>query len=210
MNIKVLTAVFGLFLTTLAIKGNAQTAYTEGYASYNTTVHGQPATVKSYFTPDSTAVVITFGPGTVKMLANAKHDYFALLLDIPVASIKKAGIATPSEIEDGMASMPSFTFTPTAETKQISGFNCKKVVAKDTKTSKTYDVWITNDISVPQTAIPLYYTAIGGFPVQYTSFQQGQEVNITVLSVTGGKAPAGTFGISSDFDKVSMDELGGH
>ncbi len=45
------------------------------------------------------------------------------------------------------------------------------------------------------------------FPVQYTAFQQGQSTEITVSSVTDTKAPAGTFGIAPDFDKISKDDL---
>jgi len=207
MNIKVLAAALGLVLTAGTIKANAQKAYTHGYFSFDTELRGNPATVNNYFTPDSAASVITFGAGNVKVLTTAKHDYLAIVLDIPVAGIKKAGVATPAEIEQFASSIPTFTYTPSTETKTISGFNCKKIVAKDTKTGKTYDVWVTNDVTVPSTAIPFYYTSIGGFPVQYTAFQQGQEVSITVKSITEGKAPTGTFAIASDIEKVSMDDL---
>jgi hypothetical protein len=207
MNIKLLSAALGLALTVGAINANAQKTYTQGYYSFDTQMRGNPAQVNTYFTPDSAAGIITFGAGNVKILSTAKHDYLAIVLDIPIAGIKKAGIATPADIEQFTAALPSFTYTPSTETKTISGFNCKKVVAKDSKSGKSYDVWVTNDISVPSTAIPIYYAAIGGFPVQYTAFQQGQEMSITIKSVTEGKAPAGTFSISKDFDKVSMDDL---
>ncbi|HAL80898.1 MAG TPA: hypothetical protein DCO83_00620 [Mucilaginibacter sp.] len=163
--------------------------------------------LKNTFTTDSTATVITFGPGTVKILNTAKHDYVAVVLDIPVAQLKKAGIATPAELEEGMAALPTFTYTPSAETKVISGFNCTKVVAKDNKSGKTYDIWITKDITVPATALPFYYAAIGGFPVQFTSFQQGQEISITITSISNDKAPAGTFAISKDFERGTLADL---
>jgi hypothetical protein len=207
MNFKLLNVALGIVLTATTISASAQKAYTSGLVSYSTEVRGQPADVKEYFTPDSTASVITVGPANVKILMTAKHDYLAVVLDVPVASLKKAGIATPSELEEGMAALPTFTYTPSAETKQISGFSCKKVVAKDSKSGKTYDVWITNDITVPPTAFPFYYGSIGGFPVQFTAFQQGQETSITITSVSGDKAPAGTFVIPKDFEKGTMADL---
>lgn len=211
MNIKLLTATLGIALTSLTITAHAQKTINEGVASYSTEVQGQPADVKLYFKSDSTAVVITFGAGTAKVLLTPKHDYMAVVLDIPVAGLKKAGIATPAELEEGTAAYPTFTYTPTTETKQISGFNCKKVVAKDSKSGKSYDVWVTNDVVVPPTAFPFYYGSIGGFPVQFTSFQpaQGslQEASITIKSITDGKAPAGTYAIASDFEKVGMSDL---
>ncbi|MGZ3872228.1 MAG: hypothetical protein ACXVJD_04890 [Mucilaginibacter sp.] len=207
MNIKFFNVALGITLTATALSASAQKNYTQGVVSFSTEMRGQPADVKEYFTPDSTAALITMGPANVKILSNAKRDFFAVVLDVPVASIKKAGIATPAEIEEAMSQLPSFTFSPTTETKQISGFNCKKVVAKEVKSGKTYDVWITNDFTVPETALPVYYNKIGGFPVQYTAFQQGQETSITIKSISDQKAPAGTFGIASDFTKGSLADL---
>jgi len=207
MKIKILSAVAGIALSATMMSASAQKAYTSGMYSYSTQMQGQQADVKTYFTADSSAALITVGPANVKVLMNAKHDYLAVVLDIPVANMKKAGIATASELEEGMAALPTFTFTPTTETKTISGFNCKKVVAKDAKSGKTYDVWITNDITVPKTALPYYYSEIGGFPVQYTAFQQGQQTDITISSISDAKAPAGTFSIPKDFEKGTMADL---
>ena len=207
MNIKLLSAVLGIALTTGVIQAQAQKTINVGYATFSTQVQGQPADVTEYFKADSAAQVISFGAGTAKVLTTAKHDYVAVILDIPVAGLKKAGIATPAEIEDMAAAVPSFTFTPATDTKIISGFNCKRVVAKDSKSGKTYDIWITNDIVVPPTAIPFYYAQIGGMPIQFTAFQQGQETSITIKTITAGPAPAGTYAIASDFEKVGMSDL---
>ncbi|MDB4920416.1 hypothetical protein [Mucilaginibacter sp.] len=207
MNIKLFNVALGMALTATTLSASAQKNYTQGVVSFTTEMRGQPAEVKEYFTADSTAALITMGPANVKILSNAKHDFFAVVLDVPVASIKKAGIATPAEVEEAMSQLPNFTFTPGTETKQISGFNCKKVVAKDAKSGKTYDIWITNDFTVPETALPVYYAKIGGFPVQYTAFQQGQETSITITSIADTIAPAGTFSIGKDYIKGSMADL---
>jgi hypothetical protein len=207
MNIKPFNVALGIVLSATTFSASAQKTYTSGVISYSTEMRGQPADVKEYFTADSSASIITLGAATVKILMNAKHDYLAVVLDVPVASIKKAGIATPAELEEGAAAYPSFTYAPTTETKQISGFNCKKVVATDSKSKKTYDVWITNDFTVPPTAIPFYYNAIGGFPVQYTAFQQGQEASITISGIADTPAPAGTFGISKDYERGTLADL---
>jgi hypothetical protein len=207
MKINILSAALSIALSATVISANAQKTYTEGTVTYKTNMHGQDVEVKEYFRPDSNAITYTVGPATIKILSDANQKSFAILLDVPQASIKKAAIMTPDEIEKAKNGLPSFTYAQGSETKQISGFNCKKVVATDTRDKKTYDVWITNDITVPFTAIPSYYKEIGGFPVQYTIFQQGQSSDVKVSSVTEQKAPAGTFGIASDFDKITMDDL---
>jgi len=207
MNIKFFNVALGIALAATTMSASAQKTYTTGAYTYSTEVMGQQADVKEYFSPDSSAAVITSGPATIKVLMNAKHDYLAVLVDVPVANMKKAGIATPAELEEGMAQLPSFTFTPTTETKTISGFNCTKVTAKDSKSGKSYDVWVTKDIVVPSTAIPFYYSGAGGFPVQFTAFQQGQETSITIATITDEKAPAGTYGIAKDFEKGTLADL---
>ena len=207
MKIKLLGAAFGVALSAISLSASAQKNYTEGVVTYKTSMRGQDVEIKEYFRADSTAATFSAGPATIKLLSDANHKSFAVLVDVPVASIKKAAIYTPDEVEQAMNGLPTFTFAPGTETKTISGFNCKKVVATDNKDKKTYDIWVTNDIAVPPTAIPVYYKAIGGFPVQYTAFQQGQSTEITVSSVTDQKAPAGTFGIPADFDKISKDDL---
>jgi hypothetical protein len=207
MNIKFFNVALGIALAATTMSASAQKTYTTGAFTYSTEVMGQQADVKEYFSPDSSAAVITSGPATIKVLMNAKHDYLAVTVDVPVANMKKAGIATPAELEEGMAQLPAFTFTPTTETKTISGFNCTKVTAKDSKSGKSYDVWVTKDIVVPATAIAPYYSGVGGFPVQYTAFQQGQEQSITIATVTDEKAPAGTYAISKDFEKGTLADL---
>jgi hypothetical protein len=207
MNMKLFSAVAAIALSATVLSASAQKSYTAGTITYKTSVRGQDVEVKEYFTPDSVSTSFTAGPATIKILTNAKHTSMAILVDVPVASIKKAAVMTPDEIDQAMSQMPTFTFTPGTETKQISGFNCKKVSAKDNKTGKSYDIWVTTDVTVPESAIPFYYKTIGGFPVEYTQFQQGQSTDVTVESVTDQKAPAGTFAIPSDFDKITMDDL---
>jgi hypothetical protein len=207
MKIQILSVALGIVLSATVMNASAQKVYTEGMVTISTGANGQTAEAKEYFTTDSVATVATMGPATLTFLGSANEKFFAVLVSVPVASMKKAGVATPDDIDQALSSYPTFTFAPTTETKVISGFNCKKIVATDNKDKKTYDVWVTNDISVPASAVPKYYSTIGGFPVQYTAFQQGRAAQATVISVTDQKAPKGTFSIPSDYDKITLEEL---
>ncbi|MCR8560603.1 DUF4412 domain-containing protein [Mucilaginibacter sp. BJC16-A38] len=206
MNIKFFNVALGIALTAATLSASAQKTYTQGVISLTTDMRGQPVEAKGYFTADSLALAFTQGPASIKILKNTKNTYVAILVDVPVASIKKAAIASPAEIEEMQSQDPKFTFAPTTETKQISGFNCKKVIATDAKGAK-FDVWITNDVTLPAGAIASYYANVGGTPIQYTSFSQGQSANVTVTGIAEGKAPANTFTITSDFEKITLDDL---
>ena len=138
MNIKFFNVALGLALTATAMSASAQKKYTEGTINLTTNMRGQEVNAKGYFRADSNAFAFTAGPATIKILTDASGKSMAILVDVPVASIKKAAIATPDEVDQAQADMPTFTFAPSTETKQISGFNCKKVVATDAKTKKTF------------------------------------------------------------------------
>lgn len=207
MNIKFFNVALGLALTATALTASAQKKITEGVIVLEMSIRGQPLPAQNFFRSDSSAYKLNFGPAAVKLLTDANGKSFANVVEVPAFGVKKAAIATPDEVDQMVAAFPVLEFAPTTETKQISGFNCKKVVAKDTKTGKTYDVWITNDIEVPFTGLGKYYAKIGGFPVQYTSFSAQGEAVVTVKSVTAEKVPAGTFGIPADFERISMDDL---
>ena len=207
MKIKLFIVALGIALTATTISANAQKAYTQGLITMSGDMMGQPTPMKLYFSPDSSALSFQAGPASIKILSNAAKTYFAVVVDVPVASMKKAAIANPDEVDQMKAALPKFTFAPTTETKQISGFNCKKVVATDAKDNKTYDVWVTNDVTLPASTMSDLYAAAGGVPIQYTSFNRGQASVITVTGITDEKAPAGTFGFSADYDKITMDDL---
>jgi hypothetical protein len=207
MNNKLFSVAMGIALTATAMSASAQKAYKEGVATLSMGVMGQTIEAKSYFNADSTAVAFSAGPANVKVLTDNKGTYMAYLVDVAVASMKKAAIATPAEVEEQYSKLPVYTFAPTTETKVINGFNCKKVVATDTKDNKKYDVWVTNDISLPVNAAAKVYAKAGGVPVQYTSIRDGQTSEVTLKSVTEQKLPKGTFGVPADYDKITMDEL---
>jgi len=207
MNTKLKIALSMAF-TAIAFSASAQKTYTQGLATYALKTGMGDAESKIYFTTDSSVMITQQGPALVKVLSNSKTTFVAILIDVPVASIKKAAILTPDEIEQGMAAAPKFTFTPSSETKVINGFNCTKVDVKDTKSGTNSVAWVTKDIVAP-TSTPLTrsFADAGGFPVQFTTVQQGQSVDVTLKSMTDQKAPAGSFGVPAGFDKISLDDL---
>jgi hypothetical protein len=212
MKIKFLSVALGIVLAATVLSAHAQKSYSEGLITLKTSAHGQDIELKQYFRSDSVATLFSAGPANIKLLADANYQFFAVVAEVSAFNVKKAAIYTPGEIDEALSVSPAFTFAPSAETKQISGFNCKKVVATDAKTQKTYDIWITNDLSLPPAVIEKCYATIGGVPIQYTTFQKGPDgalsiAEYTVMNVSDQKAPAGTFGIPPGFDKISKADL---
>jgi hypothetical protein len=207
MNIKLFTVALGIILTATAINASAQKTYTEGLLTYNVTTAAGKTDSKIFFRGDSSAQMIVAGPANIKLVTTTKHNYFAVLVDVPVASKKLAAVLTPDELDQAMEEVPKLAFTPGAETKQISGFNCKKVTATDPKSGATVELWVTTDITVPVNAVTSPFAGAGGFPVQFTTTQQGQTATFSLASITEQKVPAGTFSISKDYERITYDEM---
>lgn len=199
----------GVAFTSAVVAAKAQKTYKQGLMNYTITVNDQSVDAKGYFTPDSTAVSFAQGPAIIKTLSTNKNDYFAILVDVPVMGKKFAAVLTPGEIEEAGDSKPDYTFTPTTETKKIGDYNCKKYVAKDSKNLASGDVWMTNDIATTQTTITQSFATLPGVAVQFPVPAPGMKVVqiFTLKSISDEKAPAGTFGITPDFTRISYADL---
>ncbi len=200
-------AALALTLTAIGFTANAQKSFTEGVINYDVTTNGQPSEAKSFFRGDSSSYQSQMGPASINILSDVKTNFMAILVDVPVASIKKAAVLTPADIEQMKDQEPSFTFTPTSETQTIAGYNCKKVQAKDSKSGSNFDVWVTNDITVPVNNSTKYFANAGGYPIKFTMMQRGQTVQVTLKSIVQEKVKSGTFAIPKDFDKITLQEL---
>jgi len=201
----------GIALTATAISAKAQKVYTEGSLNYSINANGMDVAAKCYFKPDTSSIEFAQGPATIKMIGTAKNDYFAVLVSVPVASMKKAAIATPGEIEEAGDFEPSYAFTATTETKKIGDYNCIKYTAKDTKSGSSYDLWLTSDIKVPANSMTKAFATLPGTPVLFTYLRtmagKSYPQTVTLTSISDAKVPAGTFSIPADYDKISLTDL---
>lgn len=196
-----------LALTAIGFTANAQKNITEGVINYDVSANGQQGEAKNFFKGDSSSYQSQQGAASINILSNVKGNYMVILVDVPVASIKKAAVLTPADMEQMKDQEPNFTFTPTTETQTIAGYSCKKVQAKDSKSGSNFDIWITNDITVPTNNLTKYFGSLGGFPVKFTTLQRGQPVQVTLKSIVAEKVKPGTFTVPKDFDKITFQEL---
>jgi hypothetical protein len=88
MNCKNLSAALSITLSAFVISANAQKTFNEGTVTYTTNMRGQDVEVKEYFSPDSSAVTYTVGSATIRILSDTGRKSFAILIDVPQASIK--------------------------------------------------------------------------------------------------------------------------
>lgn len=207
MKFKILNAAVVMALSAIAFSASAQKKFNDGVAVYSVTTAAGSAESTINFSADSSIAASQNGAALIKIISTTKNDYLVILVDVPIAGMKKAAVASPSEIEGFGDMEPKLTFTPTTETMTIAGYNCKKVKVKETKSGKDYEAWITNDLVVPFNGLTKYFADCGGVPVQFVTFQQGQEIKVTLKSITEHKNPAGTFSIPAGFEKITLADL---
>jgi len=194
-------------LAAFSVNANAQKTYTEGLADYTMSIQAGAADTKVYFTTDSNMMITENAQYTLKMLADTKGSYMSILVEVPMISMKQAATLSPAEIATASKEMPKFTFSPTTETRQINGFNCKKVNAKDANSGSSSELWVTNDIKMPPNVLSAPFVNAGGVPIKFTTKQQGQMVNVELKSVSAQKVASGTFTVPSGHDKISFETL---
>jgi hypothetical protein len=207
MKIKQFILGIVLAFSCIAISASAQKTYTEGTATYALATPIGNVEAKIIFNADSNAFVTQQGPANIKAIENTKGTYAVVLVDVPVVSIKKAAVLTADEIKQAVTNAPKYTFTTTTETKQINGFNSKKVIAKDAKSGSTIEIWVTNDIKAPANNLTKIFEGAGGYPVQFKTTQSGQTFDATLKSIAQEKIPTGSFGIPAGFERISLNEL---
>jgi len=211
MNIMSIKKIaLGIALSATVFGAKAQKTYTEGTIDYTITIAGNSVDAKTYFRGDTSSLSFQRGPAQINMIGTSTGDYLAVLVTVPVASIKKVAVATPAEVEEAASMDPQYAFTKTDETKKIGDYTCKKYLSKDTKSGKVYDLWITNDISVPANTLTKLYTSLGGTPVMFTYLQHGSDKEaqvVTLKSISDAKVPANAFKVPADYDKISLTDL---
>ncbi|RZA03277.1 MAG: hypothetical protein EOP47_03505 [Sphingobacteriaceae bacterium] len=207
MKIKQFVLGAVLALSCMAISAKAQKTYTEGTVNYTIGSVIGPLDAKIIFNADSNAFITQQGPANIKAVENTKGDYVAVMVDVPIISMKKAAVLTADEIKQAEASEPKYTFTTTTEAKQINGFNSKKVIAKDAKGGPSIEIWVTNDIKAPANNLTKLFEGAGGYPVQFKTTQNGQNIDVTLKSIVQEKIPAGSFGIPAGYDRITLKEL---
>ena len=201
-------AALSLAFIAAGFAAQAQKSFTEGVANYTVNVSGQVQEAKVYFKGDSSSYQFQAGPADIKLISDDKAGFMVVLVDVPVASIKKAAVYTPADIEQMKDKEPSFTaITPTTETQTISGYQCTKYTAKDSKTGTTVDIWATTDITAPSNNLNKYFADVKGFPIKFSTLVRGQKADVLLKSIVAEKVKEGTFAIPKDFDRISVEEL---
>lgn len=120
--------------------------------------------------------------------------------------------STLDEYEERREEQPKFEVTFTDETKEISGYNCKKALMT-TEDGLESVFWYTEEIMASKKGQSYLSEEIPGFPMQFEINNQGMKMTMTVTSVEDKldkKKSSSLFDmtIPSGYKEMTMEELG--
>ncbi|HEY0054744.1 MAG TPA: hypothetical protein VGB63_05265 [Pedobacter sp.] len=211
----ILSAAFAL----LATWGFAQKKIKEGSITYQVKYELPPnmqqmkamfpEVIKVYFKGDSSSSQNKTGMATSTFIMNPKTEFQRLLLDVPMMGKKFSVRFTPDDIETIKEGFPAFTLTEGTESKTIASYTGKKYTVTDKKSGQTSDAVFTKEIDIPANSLSFLFDKKYGFPLEFTSSQQGIAVRAIVKEVKEEKVPAGIFSASNDYEEITYSQLQG-
>jgi hypothetical protein len=211
---KILT--LAIVLLTL-VNVNAQQKITEGVVvytlSWNVPEQAQamaaslPTEVQVYFKGDSSSMKMESQFFSTQSILNTKKEYERMLLDIPMMSKKYSVIFTPADQEMLADKYPQMSLKPSTESKVLNGYKASKFEVYEAKTDTKFDVWFTKDIEVVANPLSRFYEPSYGFPLEFTSFQNGLSVKASLKEIQKTSVPEGMFSASKDYEEMTLTQL---
>ncbi len=168
-----------------------------------------PTEVSVYFKGDSTSTQNKTPMSTTNFVINSKTEFQRLLLDIPMMGKKYSVRFTPDDQEMMKEKFPELTFTESTETKEIATYKGKKYTVTDKASGKTSDAVFSKEIEIPANSLTQFFDKNYGFPLEFTTYQQGMTIKAVVKEIKEGKVPAGSFSASKEYEEITAAQLQG-
>lgn len=194
-----------LFLSCLVLSftANAQKALNEGTLVYNMSVEtgtGEPkmadmldgATTTIYLKGKQSRVELVSGLGREATIYNASLGNGVILKDY--SGQKLMITLTPQEWEANNKKYEGIVFENTGETIVISGFSCRKAVAK-LKNGTNFTVFYTTDVNVSNKSYDAQFKTLPGLAVQYEMQSGKMKFKFTLSKISYAAVPDTKFEI---------------
>jgi len=113
---------------------------------------------------------------------------------------------TTDDWKDKNKRYEGITFTNTAETKTIAGYNCIKAIAT-MKDGSTFSVYYTKDIVPENSDYNMQFRNLEGLPLEYELVQGKLKIKYTVSKINLNPVPASKFDLpKSGYRELTYEE----
>jgi GLPGLI family protein len=194
-----------LFIAALFVGSSltAQKTFTEGTLVYNMSVEtgsGEPkmadmldgATTTIFLKGTQSRLELVSGLGSEATIYNATSGAGVILKDY--SGQKLMITLSPQDWEANNKKYDGIVFENTNENSVISGFNCRKAIAK-LKNGSSFTVFYTTDVNPANKSYDAQFTTLPGLPVQYEMQSGKMKFKFTLAKITYDPVPSSKFEI---------------
>lgn len=181
----------------------AQKTLTEGTLVYNMSVEtgsGEPkmadmldgATTTIYIKGNQSRLELLSGLGSEATIYNATAGNGVILKDY--SGQKLMITLTPQDWEASNKKYEGIVFENTGETSIISGFSCKKAIAK-LKNGTSFTVFYTTDVNIANKSYDAQFKTLPGLAIQYEMQSGKMKFKFTLAKINYDAVPLSRFEI---------------
>ncbi len=187
----------------------------EGTITYSISTQGEldaqskaqmPSEVVWTFKGPKSSMLMKTAFGNINIIANLETKEQVVLYDM--MGQKMAIKSSKEETEEALKDIPQVKVNVTNETKKIVGYNCKKIEISDGK--YTSNVYVTNDIVIPNANWNTQYKDIDGILLEYTqkATPEGDGLILfTAKEVKKTKIKDSAFEIPAEYQQMTMTDF---
>lgn len=109
-------------------------------------------------------------------------------------------------VKEMNAEMPAFEVEQTTETKEIAGYNCKRVIIHSSN-GESFDAFYTDEINIPNANWCTQYKDIPGVLLEYQLEKYDICMRLQAVRVAGLEIEDETFNYENDYKLVSRQRI---
>jgi len=212
---KLHTSILFFALLFTAFCTQAQKTLNEGTLVYNMSVEtgsGEPkmadmldgATTTIYIKGNQSRLELVSGLGREATIYNAATGNGVILKDY--SGQKLMITLTPQDWQANNKKYEGIEFENTGESSVISGFSCKKAIAK-LKNGTSFTVFYTTDVNIPNKSYDAQFKTLPGLAVQYEMQSGKMKFKFTLAKISFDAVPLSKFEIpKSGYRVLSYEE----
>lgn len=196
-------ALFLFYFIFSGFSSIAQKTLSDGSLVYNMSVEtgsGQPkmadmldgATTTIYLKGDKSKSELVSSLGREATIYDASKGTGVILKDY--SGQKLMITLTAANWEENNKKYDGIVFENTGETATISGFNCKKAIAK-LKNGNSFTVFYTTEVNLSNKSYDAQFKTLPGLPVQYEMQSGKMKFKFTLSKISYNNVPVSTFEI---------------
>jgi hypothetical protein len=164
-----------------------------------------PKTAKVYFKGDSAVSIQQMNDESTTIITHKPTDFMRVLL---ASRYKKYVIDyNKADQQEESPAKLGYSYAPGIDTMTIAGYKALKYSLTNKVTGENDEAWFTRDISLVPNSLIMAFDTTKGFPLSFTTNNNGMVIKTTVTNIKFETVPAGIFSTPAGYEKLTPQQL---